>query len=407
MVPTPDIDLGLDWLVRLRWGVVAGQIATVAFGALALGSPAPVAAMALVAVTAASNAALRRIERPGVVHAAVVFDLAVFTALLGLTGGASNPFSVLYLLHVALAAVLLGPAWTGGVTVLAAVGFGLLFLVTDPHAMHRAGAGAMQAHLWGMWVAFAATGAGISWFVARLASALRRREAELVVLRRRAEAQERMVSLATLAAGAAHELGSPLAAIAIAAKEIELLAGDSPEVVGEARAQRAQVDRCRDILGRLTQRAGAAQGEMVEPVGIAVIVARIAATLPSRDRDRLRVAGAAELAILAPPHALGEAVGSLVHNALLAGPGEVVVSAEGQGAAVLLTVADQGAGMGREVLDRVGEPFFTTRPTGEGMGLGLFLARRFAESVGGGLSMESAPGSGTRATLRLPGTGAK
>lgn len=400
----PDPTLGREWLVRLRWGAALAQIATLAFADLALGFPPPWAvAVALLGLTAASNVALARSAHPRAMPAAVVLDVLVLTAILALTGGASNPFSVLYLLHVALAAVLLGPRWTTLVAGLAAAGFGLLFLVTDPHAMHRAGAGAMQAHLWGMWVAFAVTGAGISWFVAQLAAALRAREAELQGLRQRAEQQERVVSLATLAAGAAHELGSPLGAIAVSAREIELLAPEGSELAEEARAQRVQVDRCRLIVARLSQRAGAAQAEPSQHISITTLWAELAATLPPRDAARTHfVPHPTDGTVWAPPVQLREALGSLVRNALQAGPGPVRVEAAEEHGQLALVVLDAGVGMPPAVLARVGEPFFTTRGPGEGMGLGLFLARRFAEGLGGALVIDSQPEAGTCARLTLP-----
>ena len=398
----PQSDLGRAWLVRLRWGVVVGQVATVLFAGLALGFPMPAAAaVGLIGTTAVSNLVLRRVDHPAAIHVTVVLDLVVLTAILVLTGGASNPFSVLYLLHVALAAVLLGTAWTGAVTALAALGFGLLFAFTDPHAMHKAGAGAMQAHLWGMWLAFAVTGAGISWFVARLATALRQRQTELTRLRRVAENQERVVSLATLAAGAAHELGSPLAAIAVSAREIELMAPEGSELADEARAQRGQIERCRDIIGRLSQRAGAPLAEPASNVTVAELWAGLAATLAPRDAGRAVFVEPPAIAIHAPEHGLREAVGSLLQNALQAGPGAVRVAASNGGGTVTVSVEDAGEGMPADVLARVGEPFVTTRGAGEGMGLGLFLARRFAEGLGGALDVSSRPGE-TRVSLVLP-----
>ena len=67
-------------------------------------------------------------------------------------------------------------------------------------------------------------------------------------------------------------------------------------------------------------------------------------------------------------------------------------------------VIDHGVGMPVEILARAGEPFFTTKVPGEGMGLGLFLTHTLAEQLGGGLELRSTPGAGTTATLKLPAT---
>lgn len=391
--------LARDWLVRLRWGAVAGQVATVGFAWLAFDRPLPFLPLAgVVGLTALSNVALARARRARAIPAAVFFDIGALTTLLALSGGASNPFSALFLVHVALAAALLGPAWTWRAALAAMIGFGLLFPFTDPHAMHQ-GAGLLNAHLLGMWVAFGVAAAAIASFVARVVSAMRAREQEVAALRRAAEEQEKVVALATLAAGAAHELGQPLAVIAVASREVEEL-GEGP-VVEEARAIRRAVDRARGIVTRLTQRAGAGLAEPAEPLRFGELAAELRAELTPADAARLRVEGEA-LALRAPRTGLREALSGLVRNALLAGEGEVWLRARDDGAGALLEVEDTGVGMEEAVLRRAGEPFFTTRPEGRGMGLGLFLVRRFAASLGGRLDLRSAPGQGTKATLWLP-----
>jgi two-component system, sensor histidine kinase RegB len=107
-----------------------------------------------------------------------------------------------------------------------------------------------------------------------------------------------------------------------------------------------------------------------------------------------------------PPGAVAQALRSILTNAQDASPPhrEVVVTASGGGEVgeLRVVVRDRGRGMSRDVLARVGEPFYTTKEPGRGMGLGLFLTRAVAESVGGSLAIESAPGQGTEVTLTLP-----
>ena len=408
LLPRPgaftDPALARPWLVRLRWGALAAQGVTVLFAARSLGARLPLApVLALLGLTAVSNLGLARSRHPQAIPAMILLDLGVQTALLALCGGASNPFSVLYLVYLTLTAVLLGPRWTWGVAIASTLGFALLFLFNDPHLMHG-GEGRVQAHLLGMWAAFALAGGGIAWFVGRLARVLGEREIELARLRRQTETQERVLALATLAAGAAHELGSPLAAIAVGAREIEVLAGErDPEVAGEARAVRAQVERCKGIIGRLSQRAGAAQAEPPAPVRLDQAWAAAQTRLVDLDTARVTARSQPEdLVLVAPPEALAEALASLVRNALQAGAGAVLLVAAAEGDGVRITVTDRGVGMAPEVLARVGEPFYPTRAPGVGMGLGVFLSRRFAEGLGGALDLDSAPGQGTVVTLRLP-----
>jgi two-component system sensor histidine kinase RegB len=391
-----------DRLVRLRWAALGGQLATVSFAAFALGFPVSWLPMAVVVgLTGLSNLALARSQDPRALPAALLFDLAALTALLANTGGASNPFSVLYLVHVALAAVMLGSGWAWRVALVAVAGFALLFPFTDPHAMHR---GTIEAHLAGMWAAFGVTAAGIAWFVARLAAAVRERDAQIAALRQRQERHERVLGLATLAAGAAHELGSPLSAIAVGAREIALLAGErQPEIAEEAAALRIAVDRCRQIVGRLTHRAGVPRGDSLSPLPLSALEAGLRARWSPAEAARIALALPGDWTVRAPLDPLVEAVGALVDNALRAGPGAVRLSAEVTETGLLLQVEDQGVGLDPALLSRIGEPFFTTRPPGEGTGLGVFLASRLAETLGGALLIRSTLGVGTTALLTLPG----
>ncbi len=399
--PTQGHALARGWLVRFRWATLVAQIGAVVFAVQALALPVNGLAVGLVvALSGLSNLALARSARPDALPAALLLDLALLTALLAASGGASNPFSALYLIHVAMAVVLLGPRWTWWIALTAALGFAALFPFTDPHAMHS---GNLLAHLGGMWLAFSVVATGIAWFVARLARDVRERDEQLAVLQRQQERQQRVLGLATLAAGAAHELGSPLAAIAVSAREIALFAGDpNGEIAEEAAAIRAQVERCKAIVARLAGRAGASPGEGVGPLRLDALEGAMRARLRPAELGRLSLELPADVCVLAPLEPLAEALGSLVQNALLAGPGRVRVQARRAEDQVEIAVQDEGEGMSAAVLERLGEPFFSTRGTGEGMGLGVFLARELARSLGGSLRIRSTPGQGTEATLSLP-----
>src|SRR5690606_4482625 len=200
----------LPWLVRLRWGAVAGQLVTAAAARLAFGLPVPTAALlAVVAFTAASNVGLGwragRARNPGALFASVLaLDVLLFTGLLGLTGGPANPFSVLYLVPVALAALVFGLRWSIALAGLCAAAYATLFWWHVPidwgHGAHaHAGAGhAIGLHLQGMWAATALAAAILGYFVSRTAAALRAREAEVRRLARAAARDERLVALSAL-----------------------------------------------------------------------------------------------------------------------------------------------------------------------------------------------------------------
>ena len=169
---------------------------------------------------------------------------------------------------------------------------------------------------------------------------------------------------------------------------------------------RAQVDRCRTILTQMAADAGDPAGEAPAAVPVATIIREALHELPQASAVNVEPGGAAA-DVRVPPRAVTQAVRAIVKNAL-----EVSTAGARQGAVSIATgasagwatirIADGGAGMSPEVLARAGEPFFTTKEPGKGMGLGLFLARTVLDRAGGKLDITSRPGHGTVVTIALP-----
>lgn len=419
--PDDAARINFSWLLRLRWVAALGQFATILVSSRLPGVDLPLAPLlSLVALGVASNLACatwaERAPRVGPAAIALLmgFDVLLLTGLFHWSGGSSNPFTSLYLVNIALAAVVLPPAWTWALVALALACFSALFLEPgDPHAMHAMHGGGpgdanrLQLHLRGMWVAFAVAAAFIVWFVQRVTGALAQRERELQRARGAVARSERLASLATLAAGAAHELSTPLATIAIAAKELERELDDGPaseSAVGDVALIRGQVERCREILVQMAAEAGASTGEDVAPVSTAELVRTSLRGIPDSERPRLDVEDGPHATVVVPVRAVAQAMRAVVKNALQAStsPAPVTLRARATAGRWELEVHDAGAGMSPEVLARAFDPFFTTKETGQGMGLGLFLARDVLARVGGELDLRSREGAGTTATIRLP-----
>ena len=195
--------------------------------------------------------------------AVMVLDVVLLTALLHFAGGPFNPFSFLYLVEIALAAVIVRARWTWALVIVSLVGSGALF-VGQPTMLVSHGGDHMELHLRGMWVAFGVAASFIVYFLLRVRRDLETREAELADAQRRVDRQERLASLATLAAGAAHELATPLGTIALAASELERhlqkVQADAASLE-DVHLIRAQVDRCRSILDSMAADAGESAGE--------------------------------------------------------------------------------------------------------------------------------------------------
>jgi two-component system, sensor histidine kinase RegB len=372
---------------------------------------------AIISFTAATNGALYlrvRNGRPVSNHAiggVLVGDTVLLTGLLYLSGGASNPFSVLYLVYVTLGAVTLGIRWASAVVSVAAGGYALLFLADAPTGgmeHHHHGETPFSTHLQAMWVAFTIASALIAYFGSRVAHALREREVQLARAQRIASKSELLASLSALAAGAAHELGTPLATIAVAAKELELelRALDKPALTSDVELIRGALERCRKIVEEMSGRSGETMGEVPQEVAVERLVAELRDRVRVSQGDRLEVTidPSTSATVAVPARGLVQAVASLLRNALDATPDSVPARLRitRVGDRLRFAVEDYGPGIPHEVLDRIGEPFFTTKPTGKGMGLGVFLANTFAERWKGSVTIRSELGRGTHATLEIP-----
>ena len=407
--------VNIQWLARLRWAEIAGQAATVLVAQFLLDGALPMAALfGVIAVGLVSNLAIelhyfgdRRRSSAAVrpVHERqiallMMLDIAVLTGLLYFTGGPQNPFAVLYVVQIALATVLVRALWSWMLVGLSFVGFGILLIAHQPLAIPD------DRRAVGMWVALGVASAFVVHFLRRITGALAERDAELTEARGLAARQERLASLATMAAGAAHELSTPLGTVALAAKELEhaLTRTGATELASDARLIREQVGRCRAILEQMAQGAGTV-GENVAACTISELLDEALVGIresPAVHRDI--PAELARTALRLPPRAVSQALRSLITNAQDASPATaaVVVAVRCDASTLELAIRDRGAGMPSEILERIGEPFFTTKPPGRGLGLGLFLARAVIEAVGGTLEINSTTGAGTEVLVALP-----
>ena len=412
----PAPDLALPWVVRLRYGMALGEGGIVGLAATRFGLSAALAwSFVPLAVVLASNILLARLRSAGerapevAVVAMFVLDTVCLTVMLGLTGGPSNPFSLLYLVQITVSAVVLQKLWTWALGALSTLCFGALFFWRVPFAPfegHRVANA--SPHLIGMWVAFVIAAALIAFFTGKVSEELRRREREVLQLQGRIARNERLASLATLAAGAAHELGTPLGTIAVVARELERYASrmeNGQAVEEDARLIRSEIERCRLVLQQMSADGGEPMGEAARWVTAGQLVRDAVAQFTDEQRARIVIEiETADAAMGVPAQAVARSIGALVRNALDASDGaaKVTLRVRDSGGIGEFAVIDRGKGMSPEILQRVSEPFFTTKEPGKGMGLGAFLVRTTAERLGGRLSYESVPGEGSTARLTLP-----
>lgn len=404
----------LSWLLRLRFGAIASEtILVLAVNDATIRLPV-LRLFAIFGVALASNVALFLWSRQApaisehVIGGVLVVDVVALTVALAITGGPLNPFSSLYLVYIALAAVVLGVRWTWALVLLGGAAYAALFAVSaeslwgPDHATH------MRIHLKGMWLAFSVAALFIGYFVQRIRRALSERDAELVAVRARQARSEKLAALATLAAGAAHELSTPLSTIAVIARELEadLAKADSTgALLEDARLIRAEVTRCRAVLDQLSADVGSGVGEAPREITPRELLDLASAGLAERPPIEIAIdEQASGLCVRVAARPLALAIRSLVENAQHASSVDDVVRVRVATPKQRLEVdiVDRGSGMPAEVLARVGEPFFTTKEPGHGMGLGVFLARSIVEQLDGDLTIDSRAGGGTTVRLTVP-----
>jgi len=406
---TPE-DLALRWLVQVRWVAVFVQLAAI-LAVRAFIAPPTMALIALALITAATNLwALRLEPRPSLPGLLLLLDTLLLTVILFLTGGAANPFSILYLVYIALAAVVLSARWTTALALSAILSYGVLFVLGPAGSQAPSHDHGFEAHLRGMWVAFVLSAGLVSFFVIRLRTTIEERERDLAAERARAMRNEKLAALVTLAAGAAHEMATPLGTIAVVAGELgnEISRADKALIAADLQLIRSEVERCRGILDDLSAGAGEAPGERPQPEGVEAIVDACLQALAPGEAARISVSIEPKGAtVFVPPRALRRCLGSLIRNALDASESgaRVEIDARASSGFVNIAVRDHGVGMSAADLASAGEPFWTTKPPGRGMGLGLFLVRATLEQIGGRFDLRSSPSKGATATMSLPVAG--
>lgn len=394
----------LDTLLRLRWLAVIGQIAAVLIVQYGLEFDVPIwPCLAVIALSAWLNVVLRvrfgitkRLE-PDRAAWLLALDIAVLAILLFLTGGLQNPFAFLFLGPVLISAtalparmtlMLAGFAITCS-TLLVFFHYPLPWIAEEPLELP-------PLYMMGVWLAILLSIGFISiyaWQIIeesrQLADALA--ATELVLTR-----EQHLSQLDGLAAAAAHELGTPLSTIVVVAKELELAIEPNSPHADDVRLLREQAHRCREILGKLTELPAA--GEPFERMKLSALIEEVVA--PHRNFGvTIGVAVPTELAsepVGARNPAILYGLGNLLENAVDFAREHVQVSANWDQGSVNVTISDDGPGFPPEVMDRMGEPYVTSRrrrmraaAETTGLGLGFFIAKTLLERSGATLTLEN------------------
>ncbi len=417
----------LRTLTNLRWLAVAGQAAALFFVYFALAYPMPIlfcggailASIVLnIALALAYPANHRLTNREATFYLA--FDVLQLAVLLYLTGGITNPFALMFLAPVVIAATSLNLHNTMILAFLAFLAVSVIGIWHEPLPWPPGEVLVLPTiYQGGIWSALV-LGIGFTAIYAwRVASESARMSAGLSATRLALSRERRLASIGALATAAAHELGTPLGTIAVVSRELERALPENSTEIEDARLLREQAERCRSIIARLAHPEEAMLGSLTRlPLGAFLDdLARAHRTLDVEVLVRV----AAPIADDPPPQVwrvpeLVHGLGNILENAADFAQTRVTLEAGWDGARLTVTVDDDGPGFAPEIFEALGEPYITSRPGHrapgetelvpegsmdghEGMGLGFFIAKVLLEQTGGTVNATNPPGGGARVAV--------
>lgn len=399
-----DFELGAHGAVRLetvtltRWVAVCGQLFTVLFVHFSLGIDLPlIPLVGAIAFSAAVNiwlasgrhATTRLTERAAALLFA--YDIVQLTVMLELTGGLQNPFAILLLVPVALAAGTLGRNAVTFLTLLTQVAIAIIAFWPGELPWIDGGLRLPVLFLVAEWTSLSLATVLISGYTWRISEEARR-QANALAATQLALAREREISaLGAQAAAEAHLLGSPLATINVIAKDLVHEIPENDRHGEDVRELLTQVQRCRDILSELSKRGRDDHAPFIRaPLAalletIAAEYARPEVTVGIEVED---VDGTADPSLILSPE-MRHSFANLVDNAIQFARSEVLIQVRPEAGRLSVVIVDDGPGFPPEVLDRLGEPYFSTRHDHGGLGLGVFIAMSLLARTGAKLHFDN------------------
>ena len=343
----------------------------------------------------------------------ILIDVFFLVVLLLNTGGASNPLISYLLVLLALTATLLPQTFVsvfsiGGILIYTS--FLLLDLSADRGMSLSPENEVMtfQLHLVGMWVIFLVSAVLISVLITRMANAIKIRELNLAQARENELRSEQLVAIGTLSAGTAHALGTPLSTMAVLLTDLDNLNAEelrTNDIKSDISLLRQQVTRCKNSLTLLNLYYNKDNPEEIENVSLETFADNIqdyivnihpASSVEFHIDDNLESVVTSNLSVK-------HAVINIIENAIKAAHSNVVVhfsiSKESPFKFEIL-IKDDGPGIPKDVMEKLGEPFISRRK--ESMGLGIFLANAAIERLNGSIEMINMKEGGALSIIRLP-----
>lgn len=396
-------------LFVLRLFAVAGQllVLVVAEYGLHIVLPLPEMLMVVAGLALVNAVTWLRLQQSDPVTALEFFiqlvaDVAGLTLLLYYSGGASNPFVSLYLIPIMITATTLPAMYGWAMALLSILAYSLLTQLFVPLSLPP-GAVEFSLHLAGMWLNFMVSAALIAYFIGKMAQSIRERDLALARVRESRLHDEQLLALGNLAAGAAHELSTPLATMSVVAEELQYECAGNAETQALLQILRNQVAACKTILTRLTHVNDPRRAEHGAAVWVDVWLADLLnqwQLMRPQVVVTTRILGVLPMPQLMNAPSLNQAMLNLCNNAADAGDNQVEMELDWDADTVQIVVLDRGVGF--EDAAQASAIFFTTKQEQGGFGVGLFLANASVERHGGSVALLAREGGGARVVVSLP-----
>lgn len=338
--------------------------------------------------------------------AQLLVDVFALSTLLYFSGGSTNPFISLYLLPLTIAAAALPWAYTWVMAAITISCYTLLlfYYVPLPHD-HEEHNTEFNLHVSGMWLAFVLSTVLIAWFVVKMGISIRERDKDLALAREQALRNEQIIALGTLAAGAAHELGTPLATMAVVTGELQKDYTENSEFQNNIRILRDQITHCKHMLTQLLADAGQARAEDGSGQAVDLFLRQVLdkwQLMRPSVKFTYHGKGAEPVPQILNTQLLSQSILNLLNNAADASLKHVEIKANWDYRELHLEILDYGTGLTGEAAQRAGQAFFTSKAPGKGFGIGLFLANANIERFGGSVRLTNREGGAcTQVTLPL------
>lgn len=416
-----DGNIRLWTLILIRWIAIGGQATALGVVHFGLGYPLPLASTAVVVaasiilniILALQTPAVRRVSNRQV-NLLLTYDLVQLSVLLYLTGGLGNPFSVLILVPVTISATNLKGRSTVWLALLAMV---LITLLARYHyplpwegSIHLP-----PIYILGVWSALVLGTLFMSIYAWRMARESRRMADALTATHLALAREQRLAAVGDLAAAAAHELGTPLSTIAVAAKELSRLVPGDDVMAADVKLIQSQALRCREILQRLAHQPTLAENLAYDNLPLTALVNE--AMHPHSDfginvKTTIRAPGNDREPIVPRSPEIVHGLGNLIENAVGYAEATVEIVIFWDRSAITVSIHDDGPGFEPGLISSLGEPYLASSRSAAdvdlaagdkgGLGLGIFIAKTLLERTGAGVAFENRPQGGAAVDISWP-----